>query len=545
MQVASKKNLAMTHDQMKAAYERRLTDLRKESIARRQEAGKKYLEAKERGDKTAEEHYLKQYRYLQEQRSEKLLQQRAAYSVLSEYKSADRAQRIQREQLLKYRSRVESGAKQLSKWLQTPTEQNHIPEVMRNTVYDFLDSLDFSGKSDVKMKFWKDNLQAVKDYMARADAATVAGETEAYVDIDPDFADKVQKIMEYARGNMSIMDMDTEHLKLLSNIIDTLKTACRNVNTIIVNGRRQAIENFAVKAIKKAESIEMGENNRFTNSVAGELLTAGNIKSAWEKFDAMTGAIGNITGVPYKNVSRDIQAIIRTASEILNNDQSVDPYGLIAAAYEGMQIEYTVKSNTEDAYQAMLKGYNAKAERAAATIESFYKDQVAKELAKGKTQEEAEKDARTAVNKNVASVLGDYYMDAETAEERAKIRELAASITIGDVPAWISKAPGAAAQALYDAYESKDQTALQDALNEISSLYDDHVVVYMKSGMSREEAEKKAKSDLKSNVTGILKPYYQEAGSESEKVNIQQLALRITVAHQQLYNGYNFKSNWK
>ena len=1176
MQVASKKNLAMTHDQMKAAYERRLTDLRKESIARRQEAGKKYLEAKERGDKAAEEHYLKQYRYLQEQRSEKLLQQRAAYSVLSEYKSADRAQRIQREQLNKYRSRVESGAKQLSKWLQTPTEQNHIPEVMRNTVYDFLDSLDFSGKSDVKTKFWKDNLQAVKDYMARADAATVAGETEAYVDIDPDFADKVQKIMEYARGNMSIMDMDTEHLKLLNNIIDTLKTACRNVNTIIVNGRRQAIENFAVKAIEKAESIEMGENNRFTNSVAGELLTAGNIKpvyffrhiggpmqelfneiragqtqyafnlqkakdyydqvaekyhakdwlnkpgdtlklqtergrlaeqmpdegirktahehtveltrdealalyaiwkressnkstteakhleyggfvfdrdvkiegkdgkqrtvrhgtphpingkdilkikqwltpeqiayadelikymstdmsalgnevsmkmlgvkrfteqnyfpyksshdfissspgkqanqssrlmhkgftkqtvafannpivlqgftevfgkhvsdmlmynamaipqenmirvynwaagvdpnitstsvkvalqnaygknaknyvdtfladlngdmvsdpreqigtkllskfkrasvmanlsvaiqqpsaivraaavmdpkyfigmpkrgsyaeakkyagtaiikdvggfdtatgrgaaqwitglksnkrvdrvmdvideaggfmpekmdeitwgaiweackretadttdltgedllkaagqrfddvieltqvydsvitrsqlmrskagkvmeatsfmaeptvtynmiydmltnkdsdtklhpartmaavvgatifntllksivyamrdkdddetllekyvesvtgslageqienfgslkwmghlltsefspatmipymrdvvsllqgysvnrsdlsvindfakalkvlnndskSAWEKFDAMTGAIGNITGVPYKNVSRDIQAIIRTASEILNNDQSVDPYGLIAAAYEGMQIEYTVKSNTEDACQAMLKGNNAKAERAAATIETFYKDQVAKELAKGKTQEEAEKDARTAVNKNVASVLGDYYMDAETAEERAKIRELAASITIGDVPAWINKAPGVAAQALYDAYESKDQTALQDALNELSALYDDHVVVYMKSGMSREEAEKKAKSDLKSNVTGILKPYYLEAETESEKVNIQQLALRITVAHTQLYNGYNFKSNWK
>lgn len=278
MQARSKENITMTREDMKKAYDRRLLELRKESIQRRQEAGKKWQEAKEKGDAEAEKKYMTQFRRLQEAYTERLMQQRAAYSVLSEYKKADRAQRIEHEQLVKYRNRIESGAKQLSRWLQAPTEQRHVPEVMRNTVYTFLESLDFSGKSSVRTQYWKDNLQAVKDYMSNADAATVAGETDAYIDIDPEFADQVQQLMQYARGNKSIMEMDAEHLKLLDTIVTKLKAACQNVNTILVDGRRQAIESFAVKAIEKAEAAGMRENNRFTNSALGNLLTAGNIK---------------------------------------------------------------------------------------------------------------------------------------------------------------------------------------------------------------------------------------------------------------------------
>ena len=278
-----KKNIAMTREEAKSLYDKRLLEIRKESVQKRIEVSKKFTEAKERGDREAERRYLAAYKKLQDANTEKLMRQRAAYTVFDEYKTSDRRQRMRHEETLWYRSRIEKGTKELSKWLMHPTEANHVPEVMRNTVYNFLESIDFSGKyeGDRRATEWLYRMQEVKNFMDQVDSATIAGESDIYLDVDPSIVENVQQLIEYAKGSASVMEMDVEQLKLMDAIITKLKAACRNVNTIIVDGRRQTIDSFAGRAIERAEAAGYGENNRFTNSAFGNLLTAGNIKPVY------------------------------------------------------------------------------------------------------------------------------------------------------------------------------------------------------------------------------------------------------------------------
>ena len=303
--------------------------------------------------------------------------------------------------------------------------------------------------------------------------------------------------------------------------------------------------------VKDVVSLIQGYDvSRTDMSVFADLVKAvdnlSNENKTWpDRLLGLADAIATMYGIPTKNVRRDITAIYNTTRDLITKDQSVDPEDMLAAVFAGMQIDHTIKSNTEDAYKAYMKGNTDKAAGHAKTIEKFYADKVAENLAKGETQKNAEEKARSSVNTAVGGVLAEKYEAAKTPEERAKIRALASTITIGNVPIWINKAPGIAAQSLYDASEAGDQNGLQAALNELKALYNDRVKYYMRTGLSKADADKKARSDILGNCTKVLKPYYKEAATASEKVKIKQLALRITTSNGQLYSGYNFDSNWK
>lgn len=97
-------------------------------------------------------------------------------------------------------------------------------------------------------------------------------ESDIYLDVDPSIVENVQQLIEYAKGSASVMEMDVEQLKLMDTIITKLKAACKNVNTIIVDGRRQTIDSFAGRAIERAEAAGYNENNPFTNGSIGGII---------------------------------------------------------------------------------------------------------------------------------------------------------------------------------------------------------------------------------------------------------------------------------
>ena len=98
---------------------------------------------------------------------------------------------------------------------------------------------------------------------------------------------------------------------------------------------------------------------------------------------------------------------------------------------------------------------------------------------------------------------------------------------------------------LYSAYEKGNTRRLQQAINEISAQYTDKVDALMRSGKTRQEAEKDVRSSILTSCTNVLKPYYLSAPTIAEKMEIRSLALRIKIGNRQLYAGYDFDQHWK
>ena len=98
---------------------------------------------------------------------------------------------------------------------------------------------------------------------------------------------------------------------------------------------------------------------------------------------------------------------------------------------------------------------------------------------------------------------------------------------------------------LYSAYEKGNTRRLQQAINEISAQYTDKVDALMRSGKTRQEAEKDARSSMLQICTPVLKAHYLSAPTIAEKMEIRSLALRIKIGNRQLYAGYDFDQHWK
>ena len=255
--------IAQIRQESKARYEEKLKKLRAENVAKRQELSRKYKEALAKQHKADIQRYREQYKMLSDRKNEQLMNQKAAFQA---WKEKDRM----RSDVRKYQQRIEKKAKDLSAWLLRPTDKKHVPESLRNEVSKFLETLEFTGSA--KAAEWRYRMEKLAAFMEKLD--NVEGEA-IYLDLEDSFAEAVRNI---AKTGGNLATMDVEQLKELDTVLGQLKKAVQEVNTILVNGRRQELSDYGDEVIAKADA--KGPKYGGNNAVA-KLLSSGNIKPVY------------------------------------------------------------------------------------------------------------------------------------------------------------------------------------------------------------------------------------------------------------------------
>lgn len=156
-----------------------------------------------------------------------------------------RNRRKELDQAKKYKEKIKTDVNDLSTWLLKPDNKvvtKHIPDVLKNTVVDFLGTIDLSSdrklrggeatKADIKFVERLKKLQeAIKNN------ASVTGLYSGYNDLPEGFMDELQSFIDMTNGYINnhtgefiINRMSAAELKDLSHIIKTVKRFIKQMN---------------------------------------------------------------------------------------------------------------------------------------------------------------------------------------------------------------------------------------------------------------------------------------------------------------------------
>lgn len=177
-----------------------------------------------------------------------------------------RAQRWDTENRRKLRERISYRVKTLDKMLREPTDDKHIPEAMREMVFDFCEVFTyesgvFSGK---KLR----QMQAVYTFLKKPDSSGSLADL-----YDEDIEDMMKYLADTMEGKR-LSELDMEQLSMVKAIADHFAFMVKNENEIFVHGRKVKLDETAQGVIAAAK-----EHKQLTPEIAkGEAL------DAFEKF---------------------------------------------------------------------------------------------------------------------------------------------------------------------------------------------------------------------------------------------------------------------
>ena len=176
----------------------------------------------------------------------------------------------------KYRERIEKDVNTMRTWLTTPTNKGHVPEFLRASLGEFLESLDFSSvrslnggdatQADARMlaamERMREALRRVRQDQSGLDSS--ASEFKGYIDLPGNLEDNFDKLVRSIRATIegtsgltdtAINRMTSEQLKTLSESIRAINTAVRNMNRLLVNAKYESAIKAAQATIKELDSL--------------------------------------------------------------------------------------------------------------------------------------------------------------------------------------------------------------------------------------------------------------------------------------------------
>lgn len=181
----------------------------------------------------------------------------------------------------KYRDRISKDVTDLSNWILSPsnkTDMKHVPDVLKNTVIEFINSIDFTSKRQLN---GGEATQADIAFMNRLVAlqraldknAEDTGLYSGYNDLPPGFHDKLkafiasaQAIVNAKSGQSVINQMTFQELKSLSEIVKALKKHIKDFNRFHANAVYQHVYDAGDATI-----LELNEyNDAKSRTKAGE-----------------------------------------------------------------------------------------------------------------------------------------------------------------------------------------------------------------------------------------------------------------------------------
>lgn len=181
----------------------------------------------------------------------------------------------------KYRERISKDVTDLSNWILSPsnkTDMKHVPDVLKNTVIEFINSIDFTSKRRLN---GGEATQADIAFMNRLVAlqraldknAEDTGLYSGYNDLPPGFHDKLkafiasaQAIVNAKSGQSVINQMTSQELKSLSEIVKALKKHIKDFNRFHANAVYQHVYDAGDATIRELNEY----NDAKSRTKAGE-----------------------------------------------------------------------------------------------------------------------------------------------------------------------------------------------------------------------------------------------------------------------------------
>ena len=166
----------------------------------------------------------------------------------------------------KYRDRISKDVSDLSNWILSPsnkTDMKHVPDVLKNTVIEFINSIDFTSKRQLN---GGEATKADTAFMNRLTAlqmvldknAEDTGLYSGYNDLPPDFQEKLkgfiasaQAIVNAKSGQSVINQMTSQELKSLSEIVKAVKKLVQDFNRFHSNAVYQHVSEAGDATIRE------------------------------------------------------------------------------------------------------------------------------------------------------------------------------------------------------------------------------------------------------------------------------------------------------
>lgn len=209
----------------------------------------------------------------------------AVGSVREYYQSMIKRQRAEREETAersKYRARVEKRTKELSDWLLTNSDKQHVPEVLKKTIGDFLATLDFTsrralegGAATQKDARFQQRLSALQELL-RKQAAALEENSDAdtftgYLDIDGDTMDALSQLVQDVNAAIgsdrtwTVNRMNAADLARLDQVLKVLQHSVKNMNKLLANAHFKSSIEAAQNTMTRMDALKT--NRKYAGKV--------------------------------------------------------------------------------------------------------------------------------------------------------------------------------------------------------------------------------------------------------------------------------------
>lgn len=196
--------------------------------------------------------------------------------ILAERKAAFEAYREQRNETIRsggLKKSIEKNAKTLYEWLMKNSDKEHVPEVLKTTVGDFLESIDFTSKRGLaggeatkkdqafakRLNNLASMLEKQRNYMNKANDSDAENPLDCFLDLPEGFAEEIRKLADDVAktaigGNFVVNEMNSAQLAQLNQALRVLKTSISKMNKLITNAHFASVTEAA-----RSSMLEMAE----------------------------------------------------------------------------------------------------------------------------------------------------------------------------------------------------------------------------------------------------------------------------------------------
>lgn len=190
------------------------------------------------------------------------------------YKEVSQRARDRREEnagAAKYRKQIDEKAKKLYEMLMKNSDKEHIPEVLKGPLADFLTTLDFSSKRLLRggeetkrdVQFGARLMQLQQLLAGQQDYINGNGDGNVdlggYIDVSPESLDFLKEAAQQITASMAtgneytINQMSADQLRSLSNFLSSITKAIKNMNNFMANERFADVREAASQDIEQMD----------------------------------------------------------------------------------------------------------------------------------------------------------------------------------------------------------------------------------------------------------------------------------------------------
>lgn len=234
---------------IKQKYEQELKTIRKENLDKVQELAKSYRNLSEAQQREQKDYYKSKMDALRNEKNQKM--------AAMQSRNREQIQKIRESQITKEAKRVIiKESKTMQNWLLKPTDSKHVPEILRTTVAQFLNNIDFSsnelnnnGIPTQRTIEWGKAKDAFKKII---DSGGIM-EDGSFIEIDPDLAVRIEGLVNKTEGIDKLDNLDAYHMEELKKVVLSMKKAITEANTLKSNKHSGQLSLLAERIFKGME----------------------------------------------------------------------------------------------------------------------------------------------------------------------------------------------------------------------------------------------------------------------------------------------------